>query len=109
MDNFVPSSLIETYSAQDSNDWKVVNIAHIQTPLLTIRGLCTNLCLFPFFLVTYQVGLELQKYVSANLEVGGTRSSAYNFGSQRTSVDRHFFSIHRVTCSHYRYTVNNLA
>ncbi|XP_042248901.1 perforin-1-like [Thunnus maccoyii] len=69
------SSLINTYTSQDSNDWKL--------------------------------GLDLNKIVSANLVVGGTRSSAYNFATGRTREDRYSFSTHRVTCSHYSYRVSS--
>ncbi|XP_051801775.1 perforin-1-like [Acanthochromis polyacanthus] len=49
-------------------------------------------------------GLNLGKI--ASLVVGGTRSRAYNFASQKTREDRYTFSTHGVSCEHYRYRVS---
>ncbi|XP_035516772.1 perforin-1-like [Morone saxatilis] len=70
------SSLIESNTNQDSNDWKI--------------------------------GLGLEKYgASVGVEVGGTRSTAYKFASEKTKEDQYSFSTHRLTCSHYRYRVSS--
>ncbi|XP_072240010.1 perforin-1-like [Leuresthes tenuis] len=55
----------------------------------------------------WKFGLDLSKFVSSNLDVIGTRSSVYNFASQRTREDRYSFSTHSITCSHYRYRVTS--
>ncbi|XP_055077627.1 perforin-1-like [Periophthalmus magnuspinnatus] len=53
----------------------------------------------------WKVGLNLEDY--GGLEVGGTRSDAYNFSSTRAKEDNFTFSIHRSSCRHYRYRVSS--
>ncbi|KAK7929278.1 hypothetical protein WMY93_005673 [Mugilogobius chulae] len=53
----------------------------------------------------WQTGLEHQDY--GGLEVGGTRSDAYNFASARVKEDKFTFSIHSSSCKHYSYRVSN--
>ncbi|XP_014875173.1 perforin-1-like isoform X2 [Poecilia latipinna] len=70
------SSLVESYTSQDTNDWSV--------------------------------GLDFPKGPeSGKLDVGGTRSKAYKFASQRTKEDRYIFSTHSVACSHYGFILSN--
>ncbi|XP_033821121.1 perforin-1-like isoform X1 [Periophthalmus magnuspinnatus] len=53
----------------------------------------------------WKVGLKQKDY--GDLEVGGTRSDAYNFVSTRAKEDKFTFSIHRSSCRHYRYRVSS--
>uniref|UniRef100_A0A3B4Y9S4 Perforin-1-like n=1 Tax=Seriola lalandi dorsalis TaxID=1841481 RepID=A0A3B4Y9S4_SERLL len=61
---------------------------------------------FIFYFI-YQVGLNLNKFLSASLEVGGTRSAAYNFATARAREDRYTFN-HFLFCLFVsRYRVSN--
>uniref|UniRef100_A0AAV2LH19 MACPF domain-containing protein n=1 Tax=Knipowitschia caucasica TaxID=637954 RepID=A0AAV2LH19_KNICA len=51
--------------------------------------------------------LELSHEDVGGLEVGGTRSDLYNFASARMKEDKFTFSIHRSSCTHYRYRVSS--
>uniref|UniRef100_A0A3B5M451 MACPF domain-containing protein n=1 Tax=Xiphophorus couchianus TaxID=32473 RepID=A0A3B5M451_9TELE len=53
----------------------------------------------------WSFGLDVQNVLeSGKSDVGGTRSNAYKFASQRSKEDRYTFSTHSITCSHYRST-----
>ncbi|KAK7929277.1 hypothetical protein WMY93_005672 [Mugilogobius chulae] len=53
----------------------------------------------------WQLGLNVEDFGS--LEVGGSRSDAYNFASTRVKEDKFTFSIHRSSCTHYSYRVSD--
>ncbi|KAK7929276.1 hypothetical protein WMY93_005671 [Mugilogobius chulae] len=53
----------------------------------------------------WQIGLDVEGY--GDLEVGGTRSDAFNFALARANEDKFTFSIHRSSCRYYRYRVSN--
>uniref|UniRef100_A0A3P9QII4 Perforin-1-like n=1 Tax=Poecilia reticulata TaxID=8081 RepID=A0A3P9QII4_POERE len=46
-------------------------------------------------------GLDVEKILLDNFDVGGTGSNIYKFVSQRSKEDHYTFSIHSVTCNHY--------
>ncbi|XP_045903129.1 perforin-1-like [Micropterus dolomieu] len=54
----------------------------------------------------WKFGLNINRFVSSGLDVGGTRSNVYTFASEKRRQDRFFFSSHSVTCRRYRYRVS---
>ncbi|KAK2817308.1 hypothetical protein Q5P01_025499 [Channa striata] len=55
----------------------------------------------------WKTGLDLGKFVSAGLSVGGTRSGLYKFAKAKTREDRYTFSTHEALCKHYSYRVSS--
>ncbi|XP_016533251.1 perforin-1-like [Poecilia formosa] len=55
----------------------------------------------------WTVGLDFEKFLFDNFDVGGTRSKGYKFALQRSKEDRYTFSIHSVTCSHYGFILSS--
>ncbi|XP_027872721.1 perforin-1-like [Xiphophorus couchianus] len=51
-------------------------------------------------------GLEIEKVLFDNFDVGGTGSNAYKFASQQIEEDRYTFSTHSVTCNHYKFILS---
>uniref|UniRef100_A0A3B5QXX4 Perforin-1-like n=1 Tax=Xiphophorus maculatus TaxID=8083 RepID=A0A3B5QXX4_XIPMA len=59
--------------------------------------------------VKYEIcgsGLEIEKVLFDNFDVGGTGSNAYKFASQQIEEDRYTFSTHSVTCNHYKFILS---
>ncbi|XP_016531812.1 perforin-1-like [Poecilia formosa] len=54
----------------------------------------------------WMFGLEIDKYLFDNFNVGGTHSKAYKFLSQKNKDDRYTFSIHSVTCNRYGFILS---
>ncbi|XP_053182085.1 perforin-1-like [Scomber japonicus] len=98
------SSLLRKYTYQDSTDWKDQEIIFGNISIFVSSLDITLGHQAAHDLLYYQVGLDFLKF--AGLEVGGTRSTAYDFATARSREDRYTFSIHRVTCSHYSYRVS---
>uniref|UniRef100_A0A3B5R2N0 Perforin-1-like n=1 Tax=Xiphophorus maculatus TaxID=8083 RepID=A0A3B5R2N0_XIPMA len=55
---------------------------------------------------TNNSGLEIEKVLFDNFDVGGTGSNAYKFASQQIEEDRYTFSTHSVTCNHYKFILS---
>ncbi|XP_053182039.1 perforin-1-like [Scomber japonicus] len=55
----------------------------------------------------WKIGLDLEKYLPASLNFGGTLSNAYKFARQKNKQDRYFFNLHKISCSHYSYRVSS--
>uniref|UniRef100_A0A3P9QJ43 Perforin-1-like n=1 Tax=Poecilia reticulata TaxID=8081 RepID=A0A3P9QJ43_POERE len=51
-------------------------------------------------------GLEIEKFLFDNFDVGGTGSNIYKFLSKKIKEDRYTFSIHSVTCNHYGFILS---
>ncbi|XP_023190288.1 perforin-1-like [Xiphophorus maculatus] len=51
-------------------------------------------------------GLEIEKALFDNFDVGGTGYNAYKFAKQQIEEDRYIFSTHSVTCNHYDFILS---
>uniref|UniRef100_A0A3B5PVQ4 Perforin-1-like n=1 Tax=Xiphophorus maculatus TaxID=8083 RepID=A0A3B5PVQ4_XIPMA len=67
-------------------------------------------CLTPYKILVlsefHQFGLEIEKALFDNFDVGGTGYNAYKFAKQQIEEDRYIFSTHSVTCNHYDFILS---
>uniref|UniRef100_A0A3B4XRY3 Perforin-1-like n=1 Tax=Seriola lalandi dorsalis TaxID=1841481 RepID=A0A3B4XRY3_SERLL len=94
-------------------DWRAFTQCNtnIHSSVHTSARYCTAYLLHSIIITELQillfncdsVGLNLNKFLSASLEVGGTRSAAYNFATARAREDHHFLFCLFVS----RYRVSN--